>query len=40
MIIPIAEDPRLKLRPGEPVPLETALPDLVAAANAYNGLPM
>ncbi len=40
MIVPIADDLRLKLRPGEAVPLETALPDLVAAANAYNGLPM
>ena len=40
MIVPIAEDPRMKLRPGEPVPFEAALPDLVAAANAYNGLPM
>ena len=40
MLVPIAEDPRLKLRPGEAVPFETALPDLVAAANAYNGLPM
>jgi len=40
MIVPIAEDPRFKLRPGEAVPLEAALPELVAAANAYNGLPM
>jgi len=40
MIVPIAEDPRFKLRPGEAVSLEAALPELVAAANAYNGLPL
>lgn len=40
MLVPIADDPRLKLRPGEAVPAETALPQLVALANAYNGLPM
>ena len=40
LLIPIVEDPRLKVRAGEPVPAETVLEQLVPIANSYNGLPM
>lgn len=40
MLVPIVDDPRLKLRPGEAVDAEQALQQLVVIANAYNGLPM
>lgn len=40
LFVPVIEDPRLKLRLGEPVPAETVLEQLVPIANAYNGLPM
>jgi len=40
LLVPIIEDPRLKLKPGEAVPAETVLEQLVPLANAYNGLPM
>ena len=40
VLIPIVDDPRLKLKPGEAVSVETVLDQLVPLANAYNGLPM
>ena len=40
VVIPIIDDPRLKLRVGEPVPLDTVLEQLVQLANIYNGEPM
>jgi hypothetical protein len=40
VVIPIIEDPRLKVKVGEPVPLETVLEQLVQLANNYNGEPM
>jgi hypothetical protein len=39
-LTPIIEDPRLKLRPGEALPAEIVVQQLVPLANAYNGLPM
>lgn len=39
-LTPIVDDPRLKLRPGEAVPAEIVVQQLVPLANAYNGLPM
>ena len=39
-LTPVVEDPRLKLRPGEAVPAEIVLQDLVPLANAYNGEPI
>lgn len=40
LLVPIIDDPRLKLKPGEVVGAETVLEQLVPLANAYNGLPM
>lgn len=40
LLIPIIDDPRLKLKPGEPVKAETVIDQLVSLANSYNGLPM
>jgi hypothetical protein len=40
LLIPIIDDPRLKLKVGEAVGAETVLEQLVPLANAYNGLPM
>ena len=40
VLVPIIDDPRLKLKPGEAVSAETVLDQLVPLANAYNGLPM
>jgi hypothetical protein len=40
LLVPIIEDPRLKLRPGEPLPAQTVLAELTPIARAYNGLPM
>ena len=40
LLVPIIDDPRLKLKPGEAVPAQTVLEQLVPLANAYNGLPM
>jgi hypothetical protein len=39
-LTPVVEDPRIKLRPGESVPAEIVLEELVPLANAYNGEPM
>ena len=39
-LTPVIDDPRLKLRPGEAVPAEIVLEQLVPLANAYNGEPM
>ena len=39
-LTPVVEDPRSKLRPGEAVPAEIVLEELVPLANAYNGEPM
>ena len=39
-LTPITDDPRLKLHPGESVPAELVLEQLVPLANAYNGEPM
>ena len=39
-LTPVIDDPRLKLRPGESVPAEIVLEQLVPLANAYNGEPM
>jgi hypothetical protein len=40
LLVPIIDDPRLKLKPGEAVGAETVLEQLAPLANAYNGLPM
>jgi hypothetical protein len=40
VVIPIIEDPRLKVKVGEPMPLETVLEQLVQLVNNYNGEPM
>jgi hypothetical protein len=39
-LTPIAEDPRIKARPGEALPAGEILGQLVSVANEYNGLPM
>ena len=40
LLVPIIDDPRLKLKPGEAVGAEIVLEQLAPLANAYNGLPM
>lgn len=40
LVIPIIDDPRLKVKVGEAVPLETVIAQLVPLANGYNGEPM
>jgi hypothetical protein len=40
MAVPIADDPRIKVKAGEAVPLPTLLEALRPIANEYNGLPM
>lgn len=40
LLIPIIDDPRLKLKPGEAVDADIVLEQLVPLANAYNGLPI
>jgi hypothetical protein len=40
LMVPIIDDSRLKLKPGEPVSADSVLEQLVPLANAYNGLPM
>jgi len=39
-VIPIVEDPRVKAKAGEPIPVETLLDQLRPLADSYNGLPM
>jgi hypothetical protein len=40
VLVPIIDDPRLKLTPGEAVGADIVLEQLVPLANSYNGLPM
>jgi hypothetical protein len=40
LLVPIIDDPRLKLKPGEAVPAQTVIEQLVPLAKEYNGLPM
>lgn len=40
LLVPIIDDPRLKAKPGEAIPAENLLEQLVPLANAYNGLPI
>lgn len=40
VLVPILDDPRIKAKAGEPVPLPTLLETLRPLANEYNGLPM
>jgi hypothetical protein len=40
LLVPIIDDPRLKLKSGEAVAANVVLAQLVPLANGYNGLPM
>ncbi|MBX6360304.1 hypothetical protein [Pseudacidobacterium ailaaui] len=40
VLVPIVEDPRLKVEQGQAVPIEVVLDQLKPYVDAYNGLPM
>ncbi len=40
ILVPIVDDPRLKVKAGESVPLQRLLEELRPLADVYNGLPM
>jgi hypothetical protein len=40
ILVPIVDDPRLKVKAGEAVPLQRLLVELRPLVDAYNGLPM
>jgi hypothetical protein len=40
IVVPVLDDPRIKMKTGEAVPLSSVLETLRSIANEYNGLPM